>query len=115
MSWPPVRLAEADDRTSDHQSYMRGTEASGETFDDLLRRQEAIRKFEQCILTADWFETAEERAEAERQAEAERKKAEREELCETLVAMGYDPATGTWAADRDPKVIGFGEPGEAQQ
>jgi hypothetical protein len=41
--------------------------------------------------------------------------AEREELAEILAEMGYDRATRTWgpgAADRDQKVIGFGEPEE---
>jgi hypothetical protein len=40
--------------------------------------------------------------------------AEREELPEILAEMGYDRAARTWvrngAADRDQKVIGFGEP-----
>jgi hypothetical protein len=53
----------------------------------------------------DWFETAKERAEAERQAEAERKKAEREELRELLVEMGYGARLG-----KIPNAVGLSSP-----
>jgi hypothetical protein len=53
----------------------------------------------------DWFETAKERAEAERQAEAEQKKAEREELRELLVEMGYGARLG-----KIPSAVGLSSP-----